>query len=412
MVNWRQIFRWEAMSLYSAKSKKIEIRMFGEFSITVNGKTLTNLKGRTKRVWMLIQYLIAQRNAPVPLDRLLRDIWDGRECGDPENALKNLVYRARTLLRELSGDQSQFIVFLNGTYTWNNQYECSVDSERFLAYAKKAGSLKAPAEKRIQWYRKAIGLYRGGFLPKSSYSTWVILQNTHYQELYLRCLTGLCGLLEERDRYEEMIPVCEHALHLFPYEEQLHILLLKAYSNAGHEGRALDHYDGAVKLFYQEFGVNLGGLFKPYVSRISDSSRPQTDLESIRGDLQEKTKAKGAFYCDYDMFKCLYRSQVRMIPRTGLSVFLVLFTLDGKDGGMPEPDALRVASEKLKSAILTGMRKGDTVASCSATQYIAMLQTVTAETAQNVVQRVMRKFRFDYRRNAVRVTTKITSIID
>lgn len=386
--------------------------MFGEFSITINGKTLTNLKGRTKRVWMLIQYLIAQRNAPVPLDRLLRDIWDGRECGDPENALKNLVYRARALLRDLSGDQTQFIIFLNGTYTWNNQYECAVDSEQMLEYASKAGSRAMADEKRIRWYRKAIGLYQGAFLPKSSYSTWAVLQNTRYTGLYLRCVAGLCGLLAQNKRFEEMIPACEDALRLFPYEESIYILLLQAYSNTGYEGKAIDRYNRAVKLFYQEFGVNLGGLFKPYVSRILDGSRPQTDLESIRSDLQEKTRTKGAFYCDYDMFKCLYRSQVRMMPRTGLSIFLILFTLDGKDGGTPEPEALKVASEKLRNAILTGMRRGDTVASCSATQYIAMLQTVTAETAQGVVQRVMRRFRFDYRRDAVRVATKITSIIE
>lgn len=398
--------------MYSGKSTKIGIQMFGEFSITINGKTLTNLKGHTKRVWMLIQYLIAQRSVPVPLDRLLREIWDGRDCGDPENALKNLVYRARSILRDLSGDQSQFIIFLNGTYVWNNQYECNVDSERFLDYAEKACLEKARDEKRIRWYQKAIGLYQDGFLPKSAYSTWVILQSTRYMGLYLRCVVGLCGLLAQKNRFEEMIPVCEEALRLFPYEEPVHILLLQAYSNTGCEGKAFDHYDRAVKLFYQEFGVNLGGLFKPYVSRVSDSSRPQTDLESIQSDLQEKTKAKGAFYCDYDMFKYLYRSQVRLMPRSGLSIFLILFTMSGKDGCVPNPEELRTASEKLKNAILTGMRRGDTVASCSATQYIALLQTVTSETAQGVVQRVMRKFRFDYRRDAVHVTTKITSVME
>lgn len=400
------------MNLNSVNCAKIGIQMFGEFSITINGKTLTNLKGRTKRVWMLIQYLIARRNAPISLDTLLRDIWDGRECGDPENALKNLVYRARTLLRDLSGDQSQFIIFLNGTYAWNNQYECSVDSEKFLAYAEKACSREGTDEKRIGWCRKAIELYQGGFLPKSSYSTWVILESERYRKLYLDCVSDLCGLLTEKNRFEEMIPVCEGALRLLPYEESVHILLLKAYSNTGNEGRAHDYYERAVRLFYQEFGLNLVKLFKPYVSRISDSSRPQTDLENIRSDLQEKTKTKGAFYCDYDMFKCLYRSQVRMMPRTGLSIFLILFTLNGKNGAAPEPEALKVASEKLKNALLTGMRKGDTVASCSATQYIAMLQTVTAETAQSVVQRVMRRFRFDYRRDAVRVVTKVESIIE
>ena len=43
----------------------IEIQMLGEFAITINGNTITNLKGRTKRVWMLIEYLIANRHSDI-----------------------------------------------------------------------------------------------------------------------------------------------------------------------------------------------------------------------------------------------------------------------------------------------------------------------------------------------------------
>ena len=386
--------------------------MFGEFSITINGNTLTNLKGRTKRVWMLIQYLIAGRAEPAPMDRLLKEIWDGRACGDPENALKNLVYRARTLLRELSGDQSQFIVFLNGTYAWNNQYECAVDSEQFLEYMEKARRTDAPVQERIEWYRRAVGVYRGGFLPKSAYSTWVISRSTRYAEHYNHCVLELCRLLAERKRYGEIIPVCETALRLFPYEEPTHALLLQAYSNTGQRSRAFDHYNRAVKMFYREFGVNLGDFLRPRSSRPPESARPETDLETIRSDLKEKTEARGAFFCDYEMFKCLYRSQVRSIPRTGHSVFLILFTITSPDGGTPDPEATKSASEKLKDAILTSLRKGDAVASCSSTQFIAMLQTVTVETAQGVIQRILRKFRFEYRRDAVEIDTKITSLIE
>ena len=395
---------------FEGSSARIEVRMFGEFSITINGNTLTNLKGRTKRVWMLIQYLIAERSDPVPMDRLLREIWDGRACGDPENALKNLVYRARTLLRELSGDQSQFIVFLNGTYAWNNQYECAVDSEQFLDCCAKAKREKVQ-EKRIDWCRRAIVLYRGGFLPKSAYSTWVILRRARYAEHYSRCVLQLCRLLGEQERYAEVVPVCEGALRLFPYEEPMHVLLLQAYVNLGRRSKAFDHYNRVVKMFYREFGVDLGDVLRPYSARPAESARPESDLETIRSDLREKTEARGAFFCDYDMFKCLYRSQMRIIPRTGHSVFLLLFSITAPDGGPPEPEAAKYAAEKLKDAILTSLRKGDSVASCSSTQYIAMLQTVTAENAQGVVQRILRRFRFEYRRDAVKIDTKITSLI-
>lgn len=386
--------------------------MFGEFSITINGKTLANQKGRTKRVWMLIQYLIARRHKTIPLEQLVRDIWDGHECGDPANALKNLVYRARKILNDLSGDQSQFILFIDGTYAWNNQYKCRVDSEEFLQYVKKARLPKSTDKQKVKAYQKAIKLYKGSFLPKSAYSTWVIEESVRYADLYMQCAVDLCKLLSKQNRFEEIIPICERALHLFPYEDSLHMLLLHAYAKMGRMGEAISHYDRAVKTFYQEFGVDLSEFFKPYAQKVSGKSRIQTKLSVILSDLKEKEKLEGAFFCDYDIFKFLYRSQVRTMPRTGLTTFLILFTLGGKDGGTPDPEVLKIASEKLKNAILSSMRKGDTVAPCSATQYIAMLQTVTMETAQSVVQRVLRKFKFEFRRNAVQVTTDIASIME
>ncbi|MFU0832155.1 MAG: BTAD domain-containing protein [Oscillospiraceae bacterium] len=386
--------------------------MFGEFSITINGKTLKNQKGRTKRVWMLIQYLIARRHETIPLEQMVHDIWDGHECGDPLNALKNLVYRARKILNELSGDQSQFILFINGTYAWNNQYKCRVDSEEFLKYVKKAHSAHFTDEQRVKAYQKVIKLYKGSFLPKSAYSTWVIGQSIRYANLYKQCAVGLCNLLAKQNRFEEIVPVCKGALHLFPYEEPIHILLLQAYSKLGRTEETFDHYNRAVKMFYQEFGVDLSEFFKPYAQKVSGKSRIQTKLSVILNDLKEKEQQRGALFCDYDIFKFLYRFQVRTMPRTGMTTFLILFTLGAKNGIAPDPEVLKTASEKLKNAILSSMRKGDTVAPCSATQYIAMLQTVTMETAESVVQRVLKKFKFEFRRNTVQVTTDIASIME
>lgn len=81
----------------------ISVHMLGEFSITINGNTITNLKGRTKRVWMLVEYLIAYRHTDVSLEKLMDILWEEDECGDPVNALKNLVYRADPFKGALRG---------------------------------------------------------------------------------------------------------------------------------------------------------------------------------------------------------------------------------------------------------------------------------------------------------------------
>ena len=66
----------------------------------------------TKKAWMLIQYLIANRKNAVSIGHLVSDIWGQEESRDPLNVLKNLVYRARNILKELCPDEdTEFISY-------------------------------------------------------------------------------------------------------------------------------------------------------------------------------------------------------------------------------------------------------------------------------------------------------------
>ena len=163
----------------------IDIHMLGEFAITINGNTITNLKGRTKRVWMLIEYLIANRHSDVSVEKLIDVLWGEDECGDPVNALKNLIYRARTLLKDLCGDDSpEFIRFIRGTYSWNNAYPCTVDTEQMEELYKIVSQKELEPEEAIRIYKDIIALYKGEFLPKSTYSSWVVSMGVRYTTIF------------------------------------------------------------------------------------------------------------------------------------------------------------------------------------------------------------------------------------
>lgn len=391
---------------------KIEITMLGEFSITVNGVQLTNLKGRTKRVWMLIEYLIANRKKDISLDQLVEVLWEEDECGDPLNALKNLIYRARSLLREIAHTgNAEFIKFERNTYAWNNGFDCTVDTEQLVEYHRQASDRSKTDEERIELFKKAIALYKGEFLPKTSYSTWVISAAAYYSTLYSECVMKVCSLLIEHQRFDEIIQICESALTYTPFEEPVHKMLLYAFISTGQRNRALDHYNHVIDLFYRELGVDITDSMRPlYKQLINSIDHIEIDLSVIKNDLKEAAAANGAYFCDYDVFKSLYRVQARTILRTGQSIFIVLFTLTDPDGAIPEPEVTALAVMRLKDAILSSLRKGDTVASYSATQFIVMLPLISYENAQIVTERVLQKFRFEYRKSNVKITTRINAV--
>jgi two-component SAPR family response regulator len=388
---------------------QIEVQMFGEFSITINGNTLTNLTGRTKRVWLLIQYLIANRFKDVTTDMLQEVLWKEGECGDPLNSLKNLVYRAREILKKLSGcPNATFIQFVDGRYQWNNHYPCIVDSEQLVKCWKIVKDSSLSDEDRVRSCSTVLSLYRGEFLPKSSYCTWAVLMAREYEARYIDCILNVCILLIKMNLYDEVISVCKTALKIAPLEESIHKMLLYAYISTNRRDEALEHYTHAAELFYQEFGINISETLLPvYKQMLNSISHIESDLNDIKNDLQEHSQAEGAFFCDYDVFKAIYRIQARSMERTGISIYLVLFTLNDLNGAYLDDNTARIAGAKLKEAIICSLRKGDAVTAYSATQFLVMLPVINYENVQNVANRILRKFRFLYRKNNIPVVTSI-----
>jgi len=394
------------------KSEKIEVNMLGEFSITMNGHQLTNLKGRTKRVWMLIEYLLANRHKDISIQKLSEILWEEDKCNDPLNALKNLVYRARQLLKSISkNENAEYIQYIRNTYAWNNSYDCTIDTEQLVAFWKQGNDTLKPVEFRVDAFKSALALYRGEFLPKSSYSNWVVSMESYYSNIYNECVLRSCGLLIDLHQYNDVIHICEDALSFSPLEEPIHKILLFAYITTEQRNKALDHYNHVIDLFYKELGVDISDSMRPlYKELINSINQIETDLSVIKSDLQEVSNIAGAYFCDYDIFKSIYRVQARSIARSGHSCYIVLFTLSDLDGEVPERSIAKVATARLKSAILESLRKGDAVASYSSTQFIVMLPLNNYEEADKVTNRIVQKFRFRYRKDNVRITTRIKEL--
>ena len=47
--------------------------MFGEFSIRYGDRELAGNIGRSKKVWALVEYLLANRGKEIPLDRMMEE---------------------------------------------------------------------------------------------------------------------------------------------------------------------------------------------------------------------------------------------------------------------------------------------------------------------------------------------------
>lgn len=390
----------------------LQVEMLGGFTLRLDGRVISETDGRAKKVWMLIEYLLANRNSDVSQEKLIELLWDDEECDAPFNALKNLVYRARKQLRLLDPEaETEYIRFVRNTYGWNNDFPCEVDAERFEQLYRAAADADDDAQK-TENYRRAIALYKGEFLPKSSFVGWVIPKSAYYMSLYHDCVHKIAALLRPLGRHDEIIQICEKAVALYPFEESIHKLLLRAYLDAEQKSKALSHYEYVSDLFYRELNVSISDSFRGLYREITSGGNPmEKDLNIIVRDLQEANESQGAFFCDYDVFKNFYRLQARSMMRIGQSIHVGLITISDPNGDVPEEKPLKSAMQQLKNCIITSLRKGDVVSTYCDAQYVLILPMTSFENGEMVLRRITDKFRRVYRRTDVVVSTRLNAIV-
>lgn len=96
------------------------VRMFGEFSVTWNGKKIAG--GTTETQFdCLLQLLIHDRNQRAVGGRLEELLFAGRDVQDRGHAMRSIVYNARKRLRAFCLPGADYIRKQGGVYRWTEE---------------------------------------------------------------------------------------------------------------------------------------------------------------------------------------------------------------------------------------------------------------------------------------------------
>ncbi|MCE5236360.1 MAG: SARP family transcriptional regulator, partial [Eubacteriales bacterium] len=353
------------------KNQKLHIGMLGGFSLTYGDKTISDQTIRSKKIWVPLEYLIAFRNREVSQNELIELLYPSGKSDNPGNALKTLIFRIRAVLDELSYmDGRDMLVHHRDSYAWNPDMDFEVDVDRFELLCKKAASSQFGDEERIAAYLEAVDLYKGDFLPMSAYEQWVIPLNAYYHNTYLNAVHSAVDMLRALERHSEIVRICRQAITIDKYDEFLYYNLILALVEMKNPQAALVQYKEMTDLFYGEFGVTpskeLMALYKE-ITKATNSV--ETDLNAIKESMREAAESGGAFYCEYEVFKDIYRLEVRAAERAGNTLYLCLITANGKTGAPPSAKTLNSAIDKLRACIGGSLRRGDAYARYSVSQF-------------------------------------------
>jgi len=381
--------------------------MLDGFSLSSGDTVVTENDINSKKICTLIQYLLANRHKNISQENLIETLWP-EDCQNPMNALKNLVYRARTALSAaFPQSDGEFIRSNSSTYEWADDIETVVDCEQFEDNFHASEDEMLTDDEKIFLCRKSLDCYSGEFLPKSTSENWVMCKNAYYTSLFIKVVETTCEMLYRKEMYADAIEICEKAVAIHTYEEKLHEYLIKSYSLAGRYHQAISHYYYITSLFYTELGAEASKSIKDLFSKITSYiNNIELNLNTIEDDLKETDFLKRAFFCDYEVFKHIYRVNYRSIERSQKVVCLMLITLTDENGLPPEKSTLIKNMQSLKKTLQCILRKSDVFARYSASQYVVLLPLHAPDDSNVISRRINSSFVDELGRQNVQILIK------
>lgn len=381
------------------ETNTIHFELLGSFSCkeAVAGERKNTAAG--KKLLSFVQYLIVNHSRSITMDELIGQFWANKSDA-PANALKNMIYKSRNLLKRMFPNRQELIMTLPGCYAWNPAVNLELDSEMFEQACLEAR--KHSGEEYLEALMKALALYKGDFLSGND-SDWVVSLRRYYQTLYLDLSKMTLPLLQERERWAEMINVCEQAGGVDFGTDTFIVYHMQALIAMGHPERASEIYHSFRETLWQEFEIEPSEQVEQIHMLAESMCQNNRNNRDILNLVAEKEPDDRAFFCSFNVFQSIVALERRHMARSGHSSSLCLVSLANKV--TPTTDARR-----LERILLEGLRTGDPVARLDAGSYILLLAGASKENAMAVMDRIDRAFHKAYSHSKACISFRVASL--
>lgn len=371
----------------------IRIQMMDHFLIYIDEQKTDQLATKSKKGASLVQYLILNERQPVPNYRLINTLWDEDKSTNPENALKTLVSRLRVLLNQIDPGLGNCIVADRGAYHWEMQPGMTVDMYEIDKIFSRLSENNISEPERRKLYNQLLELYTGDLLQHAEKNEWAMAKATTLHNKFIAAMYAYIELLKEHDQHTDIVSVCRRALDVDSFDDRLHMELMSALVRINRTGEALVQYKHVVQLNYRYLGVKPSEDLQEFYKQIVSAGKTlDFNLESIRNELRESGERRGAFVCEYAVFKEIFNLQMRNLERLGATMFLAIIMISPYND--KEIDSMRQDNimNGLLEILSQNLRKGDTITRFAPTIFALLLPTVNYNTGGMVLERIKRVF--------------------
>lgn len=369
----------------------IKITTLGDFRVNINGKNVTGFFKKKNKLLMLLNLLILNIDKPLSVEYICNDIWKDSEADSPK-ALHNIVYRLRIFFA--AHGIMDCIIYNSKTYMLNPALDWEIDIYQMEQYNYRTLELGLSVSDKIHFLEKVIDLYGGEYiLSQICENLQALYTANRYKRMHSNTVCALIDLYLRDERYDCAIELCEKAIVMEPFDEQVIIRFVKAFESKEMFMKATVLLDDYFKHLYAEMGMHPSNTLIMIYNRLKGwKNDSKSTLRLIANDFKGVSGFNKPFFCNLDTFKEIYRYKIRQSSRSELLVLLILVEIYSPTEEELSEWLLEKATKSFFDSCMHVLRKSDVFAYNSKSSMIIMLTLNENANVSSILERLNKRF--------------------
>lgn len=235
----------------------LRVQTLGAFAVWRGHEPIADQEWQREKARRLFQLLLVHRGTFLQREQIIDYLWPDTPLKSAETHFKvalNALHRALEPGRG-RGQPPFFVLRQESTYGLNPAAVIEYDADIFLNMLAEADELATTRpEEAIEYYKEALALYAGPFLPDALYEDWTYPFRERLTRRYLEGASALARLLVPHDPHEALT-WCEHMWEVDPLWEPAYRVAMQAYHALGLRHMVVRTYRQCEELLQRELNV-------------------------------------------------------------------------------------------------------------------------------------------------------------
>lgn len=219
----------------------LAIKLLGQFSVTVDGRSL-EIPSRPAQ--LLFVYLLLNAGTPQPREVLAGVLWPDSAEDNARANLRHALWQLRSTVDEATGSGDPAVLHTPHEITFNSRCDHELDIETLAR--ERPWTTAALLE--------AAGAYHGKLLP-GYYESWIVQERERLAAIFERRMIRLLERLMDEGRWEETLAWAERWIALDEAPEPAYQALMQAYAARGDSSGVMVAFRRCHEALREELGV-------------------------------------------------------------------------------------------------------------------------------------------------------------